>query len=346
MTPATGLGPRVLFVIPGEAQGSSMVFARRQAEALASRGVVVQSFHLQSRTSLRVLMSEAGRFRSVCRSFQPDVVHAHFGTMTAMFTALVTSRAPVMITYRGSDLNLVPSANGPRAFFGRILSQFAALKAQRIICVSGKLRDQLWWRRDRVTVLPSGVDTEVFRPMPRDDARRQLGWTGEPVVLFNAGHDAVNKRLDLAQAAFALVQEILPQARLEVLAGNIPPEQIPLHMNAADCLLVTSDAEGSPTVVQEAIATNLPVVSVDVGDVAERLHGVSGARVEARDPGALARALGEILHRGYRSNSRLRVREVDSSHIADELAHLYLEAVALSTPQKIATWNTTLSSQR
>jgi len=251
-----------------------------------------------------------------------------------------------MITYRGSDLNVVPSANGPRAFFGRILSQFAALKAQRIICVSGKLRDQLWWRRNRVTILPSGVDTEAFRPMPRDEARRQLGWSAEPLVLFNAGHDARNKRLDLAQAAFALVQQTLPQACLEVLVGNILPEQIPLYMNAADCLLVTSDAEGSPTVVQEAIATNLPVVSVDVGDVAERLRGVSGARIEARHTEALAVALIEILNRGCRSNGRLHVREVDSSHIADELAHLYLEAVALSAPQKIATWNTTLSSQR
>ena len=53
------------------------------------------------------------------------------------------------------------------------------------------------------------------------------------------------------------------------------PARVPDLMNAADCLLVTSDAEGSPTMVQEALATNLPVVSVDVGDIAERLEGVA-----------------------------------------------------------------------
>ena len=66
-----------------------------------------------------------------------------------------------------------------------------------------------------------------------------------------------------------------PSVRLEVLDGNVAPARVPALMNAADCLLVTSDAEGSPTVVQEALATNLPVVSVDVGDIAERLEGVA-----------------------------------------------------------------------
>jgi glycosyltransferase involved in cell wall biosynthesis len=324
-----------------------MVFARRQAEALGSHGITVESFYIKSRTSPRILFAEALRFLRLRRAFQPDLIHAHFGTMTALFTVLTSGRDPVMITYRGSDLNLVPTSNGPRALLGRIFSQLAALGAARMICVSRKLRDRLWWCRDRVTILPSGVDPAVFFPMPRLHARRELGWPDEDlVVLFNAGHDAHNKRLDLAQAAFAQVQARLPHARLRVLAGDIEPQQVPFFMNAADCLLVTSDAEGSPTVVQEALATNLPVVSVDTGDVAERLCGVTETCIVPRDARALADAVGAILLRRARSNGRLRVREVDASHIADELAHLYLETVALSTPQKISTWNTTLSSQR
>lgn len=343
MKPSTG--PRVLFVIPGESRGSSMVFARRQAEALIARGVVVESFYLQSRTSPPILMREAARFRQVQESFGPDVVHAHFGTITALFTVLA-ARVPVVITYRGSDLNRVPSSNGLRARFGRLLSQIAALGATRIVCVSSKLRALLWWRRGRVTVLPSGVDTAVFYPISRDEARRELGWDDAPVVLFNAGHDARNKRLDLVQAVMEILGRLLPSTRLVVLHGEIAPQRIPLFLNAADCLLVTSDAEGSPTVVQEAIATNLPVVSVDVGDVAERLRGISETAIAERDPKALAAALTPILDRRSRSNGHLRVREVDSSHIADELAHLYLETVAAGSPWKVSLWNTTLSLPR
>ena len=190
---------RVLFVIPGDGQGSSMIFARRQAESLISLGVEVECFYLRSRTSLRTLAGEVARFRTLLRKWTPTVVHAHFGTVTALFTMLACGRHPLMITFRGSDLNPIPHG-GVRAVVGRVFSQLAALRASQMVCVSGQLRSRLWWRKDRVTVIPTGVDTTQFRPFERALARRLLGWSQEQhVVLFNAGHDARNKRLDLAR---------------------------------------------------------------------------------------------------------------------------------------------------
>lgn len=332
---------RVLFVIPGESQGSSMVFARRQAESLIANGVEVELFHLRSRTSLRTLVSEARRFRSIFSYIRPNIVHAHFGTMTALFTVIMTRGIPVVITYRGSDLNAVPSSSGPRATIGRFLSQIAALGAARIVCVSSHLRKRLWWRQDRACVLPSGVDTDVFERMPRAEARKCLGWDENvPVLLFNAGHDARNKRLDLAKAAFALVHRDLPKARMEVLCGDKPPGMMPAILNASDCLLITSDAEGSPTIVQEAMATNLPIVSVDVGDVAARLQGVEQCSIVSRDPAALARAIVHTLRSGLRSNGRHRAREFTATHIAEELLRLY-RSVAVSAVGKDLAWTTT-----
>jgi len=86
-------------------------------------------------------------------------------------------------------------------------------------------------------------------------------------------------------------------------------------MNAADCLLVTSDAEGSPTVVQEALASNLPVVSVDVGDIPERLEGVTCSRIVARDPSALAQAVAELLDAPRRSDGRRKAGDFCSRRI-------------------------------
>ena len=209
-----------------------------------------------------------------------------------MFAALGAGKIPLVITYRGSDLNRLPTERGLRPAAARLLSQVAALKAARIVCVSRPLKRLLWWRRARVTVLPSGVDPEVFRPEPRKFLRGELGWPEEErVVLFNAGRDFRNKRLDLAENAVQEARRWAPSVRLEVLDGSVPPARMPALMNAADCLLVTSDAEGSPTVVQEALATNLPVVSVDVGDIRERLEGVACSRVAERDPHALWDAL-------------------------------------------------------
>jgi teichuronic acid biosynthesis glycosyltransferase TuaC len=328
MFPVSAL--RVLFVIPGAAQGNSMIFARRQAASLRDAGVEVNLFHLRSRTSLVQVAREWVRFRRRVRRIHPHVVHAHFGTVTAMFAALAAPGLPLVITFRGGDLNPASRrATGrekTRAFLGRVLSQLAALRAARMICVSGQLRERLWWRRRNAVVLPSGVDQEVFAPEPQARARGRLGWgASERVVLFNAGRDARIKRLDLARQAVELARPLVAGLRLEVLDGGTPPEGVPALMNAADCLLLTSDWEGSPTVIQEALACNLPVVSVDVGDTVERLRGVDRARIVPRDPEAIARALVEMLSASDRGDGRRKLGEFSAGRIAGELYRVYFE---------------------
>jgi teichuronic acid biosynthesis glycosyltransferase TuaC len=327
---AAGRSVRVLFVVPGAARGSSMIFARRQASRLREAGVEVSLFHLRSRTSPIQLAREWARFRRRLRRAAPDVVHAHYGTVTALFAALGALGRPLVITYRGSDLNpaarAAPWHEKARAALGRILSQLAALRAGRIVCVSGQLRDRLWWRRRHAVVLPSGVDPDVFFPQPQAEARQRLGWSdSERVILFHAGRDARIKRLDLAQRAADLARLALPSVRLEVLRGGTPPHRMPVLMNAADCLLLTSEAEGSPAVIQEALACNLPVVSVQAGDAAERLQGVRRSRLVARDPRALARALIDLLSAPGRSDGRNRIGECSARRMAIQLHRIYWE---------------------
>jgi teichuronic acid biosynthesis glycosyltransferase TuaC len=302
-----------------------MIFARREARALRAEGMEVDTFYLRSRTSPAGLAAEFVRFRRELRRAAPDVVHAHFGTVTALFAALGAGGLPLVITYRGSDLNRSPRGKF-RAAAGRLLSQLAALKAARIVCVSGQLRDRLWWRRAGVTILPSGVDPEVFFPEPRGAARRRLGWSEtERVVLFNSGHDRHIKRLDLAEAAVSRARRRLPGLRLEVMDGAAPAERVPWLMNAADCLLLTSETEGSPTVVQEALACDLPIVSVAVGDAPERLSGVRHTRIVERDVGALATAVAEIVTAPLRTDGHRKIHEFSARRNAARLRELYLE---------------------
>jgi glycosyltransferase involved in cell wall biosynthesis len=325
--------PRVLFVIPGCDQGSSMIFVRRQAHSLAAEGMEADLFYLGSRTSPRHLAAEFHRFRAELARLRPAIVHAHFGTVTALFAAVASGFLPLVITYRGSDLNPPPSSYRWRARMrancGRLFSQLAALRAQEIICVSRQLRSHLWWRRGVVTILPSGVDPEVFRPQPRALARRRVGWSdSDPVILFNAGHDSLLKGLDLANAAVERARCAVPGLRLEILDGNVPPALLPDLMNAADCLLLTSASEGSPTVVQEALASNLPIVSVAVGDIEERLAGVRDSTVASRDAAVLAHAIRNMVQPARRSNGSLKVPEFSSRHIAQQLKEIYMHLVA------------------
>jgi len=267
---------RVLHVIPGTPEGSSMIFAKQTVAHLQKFAVHNEVFFLGSRTSPVILWTERRRFSQTLQDFQPQLIHAHFGTMTAFFCA-VTTRLPLVISFRGSDLNPAPHKSRLRWLIGYLFSQFSALRASHIHCVSQQLRERLWWRRHRASVIPSPINLELFQPLSRDLARSKLGWVpDELVVLFNAGSDNQSglKGLNLVEAAVEHARAKIGPIHLEILRQNVPHEQMPLLMNASDCLAFASYFEGSPNVIKEALACNLPIVSVDVGDVVERIEKV------------------------------------------------------------------------
>lgn len=164
--------------------------------------------------------------------------------------------------------------------------------------------------------------------MGKSEARQQLGWDPEAkIVLFNAGLDPRMKRRWLAEESFHLMRQHCPGATLVILEGDTDPDDMPRVLNAADCLLLTSRHEGSPNVVKEALACELPIVSVDVGDVAARVTGVDGCRIVPPIAADLASALLDTLERGRRSNGRERALQVSEPVIAGELAKVYEEMV-------------------
>jgi glycosyltransferase involved in cell wall biosynthesis len=116
---------------------------------------------------------------------------------------------------------------------------------------------------------------------------------------------------------------------LELLVvENEPPDKMPLYMNAADVLLLTSSREGSPNVVKEALACNLPVVAVDVGDVRERLGQVDGCIVTADDhPQTIAAALQKVIQLGERVAGRDAVRHLDIRTTTRQIINVYHQAL-------------------
>jgi len=316
---------RVLAVIPGdEADRSSMVFARRQVSALNEAGVATRIFFLSSRTSPKVLLQELRRFRETIREFDPHIVHSHFGTVTSLFCAIATKR-PLVISFRGSDLNPTRNVSSLRSLMGRLFSQASMLRARHAICVSPQLRDRLWLKSRPVSVIFDGIDLSLFQPMPRDEARRRLGWSQEAkLIFFNLGGRPVGKRLPLAESAVSVARRTMPDVDL-VAVSKVDPERIPLYMNACDCLLLTSEWEGSPTVVKEALACNLPVVSVDVGDVTELLREVYPSTIVPADAEAIGHALIDILQGGIRSNGRSRACDMSEEITTARVIAIYEE---------------------
>ena len=314
---------RTLQVIPCDPEANSHIYAKRQIASLQKAGIVVKTFFFTSRTSPRLLIKEWLRLRREVQSFKPHIVHAQYGTITGFLCAFGIG-VPLVVTFWGSDLNPVPSINRLKAGLGQFLSQLAALRASHIICVNKQMITRLWWGKGRATTISGGVDLTLFSPRSRDEARSALGWTfTDRIVLFNAGRFPKVKRLDLAEAAVEVAKTLCENLRLVVLRGDVTPESVPLFLNAADCLLVTSDWEGSPNIVKEALACDLPIVSVDVGDVSERLEKVSASKIVSRGPCKLGEAIVEILALNCRSNGREAVQNLSGEKEAERVRTIY-----------------------
>jgi glycosyltransferase involved in cell wall biosynthesis len=319
---------RILYIITGSPEKLDQIFAKRQAESLRNAGIPLDVFYLKTYRSMPLLLSEIARLRRVVKETEPDIVHAQFGTMTGAAGALA-AKGRFVVSFRGSDLNPATDVGPLRMHLGHLFSRMAALRASRIICVSRQLRERLWWARGRVDIIPSPVNLDLFRPIPRAKVRAALGWRArERVVLFNATKDPIGKGIRIAGEAVRIAERSMGPIRLELLHGAVPPDEMPLYYNGADCLLVASAWEGSPNVVKEAMACNLPVVSSRVGDVEERLKDVFPSGVTERDPLKLGDVLVRVLTTGLRSNGRERVAHLSLDRTTKRLIAVYEKVMA------------------
>jgi glycosyltransferase involved in cell wall biosynthesis len=182
-----------------------------------------------------------------------------------------------------------------------------------------------------VWTIPNGVDTERFAPRDREEARAQLGW---PVdgrdVLFPAAADRPEKQFDLAREAVDELATRVTEVRLRPLEG-VAHDDVPTWLCAVDAVVLTSSHEGSPNVVKEALACCTPIVSVDVGDVRERIEGLPGCAVVARDPSALAGALAAALATERSCAGRERIAELALPRVAQQIAGIYADVVSSSS---------------
>jgi glycosyltransferase involved in cell wall biosynthesis len=284
------------------------IFVEQQIEGLRRVGVIPEILFLDRRTEGRhVYRGLRSRLRRVLDASPADLVHVMYGGVMAERATRACGDRPVVVTYHGSDLQGSLGA-GPlerlSAAYGVWCSRRAALRARGVVLVAAHLARRLPGELppERVRVIPCGIDLERFRPQDADMCRRQLGWHPDRFhVLFATNNDHPVKRPELARDAIRRLEANGCPADLHVLRG-VPNGEVPVWLNAADVLLLTSYQEGSPTIVKEAMACERPIVSVRVGDVATQLDGIEGCHLAQDDPESLAAALLSV-YRGPRTVS-------------------------------------------
>ena len=224
-------------------------FVLDQVEALRAPRATWRSRCSPSRRGCAPTPPPPARCGSGTGAAKFDVVHAHFG-LTA-WPALLANLGPVVVTLHGNDL-FHPRSNR----ITRAALPFVALPAAVSREFSENVRGAGTTRR--VAVLPVGIDLHRFRPIPRAEARERLGLDPDgPYLLFP--HDPARplKRFDRAREAAGDV----PLLQL----GRVPPDEVPYWINAANAVLVPSQAEGFGLSVIEAIACGVPALGTPVG---------------------------------------------------------------------------------
>jgi len=306
---------RVLVVTnmyPTAAEPWSGVFVAEQVEDLRSLGVEVDVCSFDGHDDRKEYVRAARVLRRLVGVGDFDLVHAHYGLTGAV--ALAQHKVPVVTTFWGSD-TFIPWQR-------RVSYAVARLTVPLFVSAQGRAR----LRRPDAAVVPSAVDTRRFQPRSRHEARRLLGWDEDGIyVLLPGPRRSAMKNAALFDATLeALPAWIRPRG---VALENFSRDEAAVVMNAVDVTLMTSVSEGSPVAVRESLACETPVVSVDVGDVAELLRGVPGCAVCARDPAALAGAVLDALQSGRSDALRARAKEYSRERMAAKVLDVYEQAL-------------------
>lgn len=332
-------------------------FFRQQVATLRSQGVDVDVLPVPGK---RVTTDETDRSRSVLDyvKYYPavlkasfgdyDVLHANYGLTAPM--ALAQPSLPVVLTLWGSDVLGKPAP----------LSRFCAKRADAVIVMTDEMAAATG---TDCHVIPHGIDLDVFRPFSKAAAQDALGWDrGAKHVLFPYATQRAVKDYPRAERVVDAVRDRLAQP-VAVEAGDgtgpvhavgddtstvhadgatgdpdavggvalhsihdVPHDRMPLYLNAADAVLLTSKTEGSPNAIKEALACNTPVISTPVGDVPDLVAGVRNAAVAGTDD-ELADALAAVLADGEPSDGRRKMADLSAERVGERIRAVY-ESVA------------------
>ena len=291
-------------------QGRYAPFITEQVKAVERQGIQCRFFGINQK-GIAGYFSHLRSFKQTVHEYCPDVIHAHYG-FSGLF-ANSQRRIPVVTTYHGSDIN------NPKL---RFISRFSMCLSAWNIFVSRKTLE-IAGPKNRFSLVPCGIDLSESQKTLKNHAREQIGLNQEmKYVLFAGSFSDVVKNAPLAKETVSLLGDNVVLLELR----GYSREEVTLLMCAADALLMTSFSEGSPQVIKEALACGCPIVSVDVGDVRERVSGVAGCFVaETFKPEELADLLRQaIVFEGKTSGLERVVSDgLDNVQIAGRLSEIY-----------------------
>ncbi|MFI5396485.1 MAG: glycosyltransferase [Candidatus Binatia bacterium] len=294
------------------------------------------------------------RFASYLRRERVEIVHNYLLRANAIGSlAARLARVPVMLcSKRGCHERRGLELAGAR--MGNWLADCVTVNAE---AVRDFVHDNEGCPREKMVVIPSGVDCERFQPLAAGDYKARVGLDRKRPVVgiitrmrvrkgveeFLRAMVLVRKRHPGVQVAIGGEVEIDAALRAVVEEGRIENDlhllgrrsDMPEVLSAFDLFVLSSHDEGMSNAILEAMAMEKPVVATDVGGTGEVVrHGHSGLLVPPKDPEALAAAISEVLAQPMRAREmgrlgrRIVQEEFSAQAMVRQMERLYLELTA------------------
>jgi glycosyltransferase involved in cell wall biosynthesis len=311
---------KVLFVCSGNREGSPSPVIANQANSLRAAGCDIEYF-LITQPGLRGYFSASKQLRRVLKSKSFHLVHAHG---ISSLTATLARPKTLVVSLLGSEVLGNSIMRFVYSFLSRFIWSYTIVKSQQLAN-----RISIWGNK-KIYVIPNGVDVSAFSPADKQTSAKQVGFsTVKPTLLFMANPSRQSKNYQLVARSLELIDSSSFELKIEY---NVSPQLVPVYLNAASVVLVSSLWEGSPNIVKEAMACCTPIVSTKVGDVEWLIGNCKGCYLTKFNPHDYAKAIEEALtfsHLHRKTNGRERIIELglNSEKISEKIIDIYRTAI-------------------
>lgn len=304
---------KVLFVSSGNSRYGIVPFIKRQGESIQNKGVDLDFYTIKGKGIKGYLKSIKPLSKHI-KENNYEIIHAHYG-MVGLVCALTFSKRPLVLSVMGDDAYGSFDLKGRRIFssyFEMLLTQFTLLFTSFNIVKSRNILKMVFQKK-RTQVIPNGVDFSLFKPSSKD-------LTVKKKILFLANNDDPRKNFNLLKEAI----ELIGDDEIELINPYpISPDDFPKYLNNSSLFVLTSYQEGSPNVIKEAMACNIPIVSTDVGDVKEVISNTEGCYLTSFDPEDLAGKIVQALEFNRRTTGREDMKHLEIGLVAERIISIY-----------------------
>ena len=306
---------KILFVVSGNSTFKIVPFIVYQAVSLRSLGVEVDIFPIVGKGFFGYAKN-IPKLRSLFYLNRYDIIHSHYG-LSGFFTTISLVSCKKVLSLMGTDVYPDHSKSNKIINFLKwilnyLLSTVAIIFSDIVIVKSKNIFEYLLYK-SKTFIIPNGVDFSSFAPSSEELCI-------EKNILFLGNTKDPRKNFELAKRSFDLINDGTFNL---VTPFPAKPTDIASIINSAKLLILTSLNEGSPNVVKEAMACNIPIVSTAVGDVEDLIGKTEGCFIAKFDERDFSKKILMALKFNKRTGGRNDIKHLDSRLIGQRLIDLY-----------------------